>query len=52
MEFVIVRDPAFSSQGREAGREGARRNMRGKDEVLCVFYLGPRRKGLWGWDVV
>lgn len=48
MEFVIVRDPVLSSRG----SEGERSNMREKDEVLCVFYLDPRRKGLWSWDVV
>lgn len=48
MEFIIVCDAEFLSRG----REGVWRNMRGKDEVLCVFYLSPRRNGLWGWDVV
>lgn len=48
MEFVMVRDPVLSSEG----SQGERKNMREKDEVLRVYYLGPQGKGLWGWDVV
>lgn len=43
-EFVIVRDLAFLSRGGAGERE--------KKEALCLFYQGPWRKGLWGWDVV
>lgn len=37
---------------RVRGARKERRNVREKDEVLCVYYLGPLGEGLWGWDVV